>query len=129
MMLISPDGTHNFVGISSFGGGALVGLGRAMTGISTYSEMVKLAQEGNRKNIDTSFGEALEGDSYPGFPEEFVVFSFGKMANFRNEIDSFEKKDILASLFANMGSQIRVTVKEAMSRVNANEIYLSGGTL
>ena len=73
-------------GGSGVGGGTLVGLSKALFGISDIDLIAKKAAEGRLDKVDLSVGDISLRD-IPGLPSETTAANFGKMAEDATDAD------------------------------------------
>lgn len=101
VMLLREDGHVKLLGGSMLAGRALLGLGKALVGVSDYDELMRLATAGNCSNVDTTVGEFMKSDptsNYGIFPKEIPLFSFGKLADSDSSLEEFSKEDRAAAV-------------------------------
>ncbi|HNW93346.1 MAG TPA: pantothenate kinase, partial [bacterium] len=76
--LVHADGaTCRHLGGSGVGGGALLGMARAMLGVSDAAQLVAMAADGSLANVDLTVGEVLQG-AVPGLDADLTVANLGK---------------------------------------------------
>jgi type II pantothenate kinase len=84
------------------GGGTLLGLARALLGVSEVSDLAALARRGDRTRLDITIGEAI-GGPLGALPERATASNFAK---FDGRAD---RADLAASL-ANLVAEVVLTV-------------------
>jgi len=109
--LIDTDGTmKGIVGGSSLGGLSFLGLGALLTKAKNFSELVSMAEKGDRKNVDLLVKDTAGAD-YHLAPSDSMVSSFGKAARLRTEGRevSFAEEDIASSLLYSITDNLAQT--------------------
>jgi pantothenate kinase len=100
-MKLEKDGTFGLVDGSSRGGKAFYGIGKLLTGCESFDELMKLAEEGKSRNVDTYSDDLFEKEESVLDSDSSIyklakkmapsmLYSFGKAAadkpvNFRRE--------------------------------------------
>jgi type II pantothenate kinase len=67
------------VGGTALGGGTLLGLGAALTGVSDFAGLVSLAGGGDRRRVDLLVSDIYRAGALP-LPGDLTAASFGKLA-------------------------------------------------
>ena len=106
---------------SGIGGGTILGLGKLTTGISGYSELVSLAEEGDTSRVDLTVGD-IAGGAMGDLPSSATAANFGKVT-----IKS-QKGDIARGLI-NMVFQTAGLLAIASARANSLEDIILTGKL
>jgi len=122
--ILAVRGAHDYSRVSgtSLGGGTFLGLSRLLTQCSTFEEALKLASEGDNRNVDKLVKDIYGGD-YSKFhlSGDTVASSFGQM-NLNDKIKGASKEDLakatLMMITNNIGSIARLCCRaEGIERV------------
>jgi type II pantothenate kinase len=76
-MLVDGDRVTR-VGGTALGGGTLLGLGAALTGLADFDSLVSLAADGDRRRVDLLVSDIYRAGSLP-LPGDLTAASFGKL--------------------------------------------------
>lgn len=98
-------GKYERVSGTMIGGGTLMGLANLLTGINDFDEIVKLAAQGDHRNVDMLVKD-IYGEDSPGgkLSGEILASSFAKVSynlveqRMGAEKKEYKKEDILDSL-------------------------------
>jgi len=90
------------VGGLAVGGGTIMGLGRLLCNIDTFSELDKLAEKGQSNKVDLTVGDIV-GGSIGIIPAELTAVNFGRASRHGEE---FSTADIASGLFTMVGQSI-----------------------
>ncbi|PLT32517.1 type II pantothenate kinase [Bacillus sp. V5-8f] len=112
------------IGGTGVGGGTLLGLGKLLTGIHTFREIVSLADKGNRSVIDLQVKDIYE-PLEPPIPGHFTASNFGKAA----DGDAAGKEDLLAALTGMIAETVMLLAVQAASSRQIEDIVYIGGTV
>jgi type II pantothenate kinase len=78
-ILVTSETEWRRVSGTSIGGGTYYGLTCMLTGVSSFDEMLDLAEDGNNANVDLTVGDIYGGDySAFGLKASTIASSFGK---------------------------------------------------
>jgi len=118
-VLAVGDGAPRRVGGTAVGGGTLMGLGRLLTGVTSFAEIVALAAAGDRRSVDL-----LVGDVYRDFAGPLL----GDLtaANFGN-VRSTKQADLAAAL-ANLVGETVALVSVGLARAAGVETVVYCGS-
>ena len=78
-MLIRGDEVFR-IGGTALGGGTLFGLGAALTGSTSFDQVIELASGGDRRNVDLLVSDIYPSGELP-LPGDLNAASFAKLAN------------------------------------------------
>jgi len=122
-LLVEPGRTQR-VGGSALGGGALLGLAASLLDTRDYSQIMQMAEQGDRKRVDL-----LVGDLYPegvaGLPGDLNAASFGKLAR---GLPS-EAADRAHALLGLLGENIGMLCAALATRHDVEHVVFGGGAL
>lgn len=102
--IIKVDGVGQWERVSgtNLGGGTFVGLGRLLTGCSTFDELLELSLQGDNTKVDMLVGDIYGTDySHIGLSSTTIASSFGKISGKTGadaNSDSPSRADIALSL-------------------------------
>jgi type II pantothenate kinase len=68
------------VGGTALGGGTLLGLGAALTGVGDFARLVSLAADGDRRRVDLLVSDIYRAGALP-LPGDLTAAAFGKLAD------------------------------------------------
>lgn len=77
ILLVEGDAISR-VGGTALGGGTVLGLGAALTGLEDHDAICRLAQDGERRHVDLRVGDIYQENEIP-LPAETTAASFGKV--------------------------------------------------
>jgi len=107
------------VGGTALGGGTLLGLGRLLCGVATFTEIAALAARGERGRVDL-----LVGDVYPeggiALPPDLTAANFAKLS-------SCEPADLAHALMGLLGENIGIPCA-ALAHARSIETVVFGGS-
>ncbi|GAA0607046.1 type II pantothenate kinase [Virgibacillus siamensis] len=119
------DGKQERTGGSGIGGGTLMGLAQLTTGIHDYKQIVQLAGNGNRGNVDLKVKDIFEGTLSP-ISGDLTASNFGKTEKMAAYAP--ENADILASITGMIGEVIvSITIPTAM-QYNVDQMVYIGSS-
>jgi type II pantothenate kinase len=78
------DGRVERVGGTALGGGTVLGLGKLLLGVDSFSEIAALADRGDRREVDLLVGDVYRGADAP-ILRDLTAASFGKLRSLRPE--------------------------------------------
>lgn len=84
-VMAEGDNAHHLGG-TGVGGGTLLGLSSRMLNIRNFSDIVKMAKDGNLKNIDLSVAD-ISHDEVTGLTQETTASNFGKIVDLASNAD------------------------------------------
>ena len=108
------------IGGTALGGGTLVSLGRLLLKQKSFGELVKLAQRGDRRQVDLLVGDIYCDGGAP-LPPQVTASSFGKLASTRDE-------DLASALVGLLGENIGL-ICAALTRIHELETVVFGGSM
>lgn len=118
---ISQD-KWSHAGGTGIGGGTFLGLGKATLGIEKFSELQKISEIGNLKNIDISVGEII-GGSLGRLTPDMTASNFGKFSP-----EKSTKEDIALGI-ANLIGQSIASLAAEKTKVYKHTTLILGGKI
>jgi len=118
--------SHSRVGGTGIGGGTLIGLTTIMTGVSSFEEVTKLAQNGERDHIDLLVKDIYQGMDTP-ISGSLTASNFGKVAI--TEDVQYRKEDLLATTQGLVGEVITTLSIQIAEQFKSEHIVYIGSTL
>ncbi|MFP8875685.1 MAG: hypothetical protein VCB99_01975 [Myxococcota bacterium] len=122
-LLVEPGGTRR-VGGTALGGGTLLGLSNALLGSRDFSEIVRLAEQGDRSCVDLLV-EDLYPQGAPGLPGGLNAASFGKLARGSISLPA----DRAHALMGLLGENIGMLCAALAAQHEVTHVVFGGGTL
>jgi type II pantothenate kinase len=120
-VLLVNGGTTRRVAGTALGGGTLLGLGRLLTGADSFDELARLADRGDRRNVDL-----LVGDIYPkggiALHPDLNASSFAKL-------DSRDPADLAHAVVGLLGENIGIICAVVAQSAAIETIVYAGNTL
>lgn len=116
---------HTRVGGTGVGGGTMVGLSLLLTGVTDYDEMIKLAEQGRRDDIDLKVKHIYEGTE-PPIPGDLTASNFGNVRN--RGLSNAGKTDLLAAVIGLVGETVATTSVLAAGQCGAAHIVYIGSS-
>ncbi|WP_020007266.1 type II pantothenate kinase [Salinicoccus albus] len=114
------------VGGSGVGGGTLLGLSSLLTGISDFEEIVSLAKEGNRDEIDLKVHHIYAGRPTP-IPGDLTASNFGNVLNHDNaDLNDADKIQSVIALIAETVTAVGISLADGFE---TKDIVFIGSTL
>jgi type II pantothenate kinase len=122
------DGTAvTRVGGTALGGGTLVGLGVALMGTASFDELVALAGEGDRRNVDLLVSDVYRSGESP-LPGDLNASSFARLA--RLGLDHRpEPRDLAHAIMGLVGENVALICNGLAASAQAKRIVFGGTTL
>ncbi len=115
------------VGGTALGGGTLFGLGAALTGSTSFDQVVELAAGGDRRNVDLLVSDIYPSGELP-LPGDLNAASFAKLAN--SEIaNQTSPGDLAHAVIGMVGENIGLICGGLAASVNVTRIVYGGSTL
>ncbi|WP_335871990.1 type II pantothenate kinase [Bacillus sp. 2205SS5-2] len=108
---------------TGIGGGTLMGLGRVLTGGSSFEEIVNLASSGERKNSDLVVAD-LYAPEIPPISGDLTASNFEKASSYPMSIE-----DLAAALVNMIGETIVLLANGVAREFNQSTIVFVGSTL
>lgn len=118
--------THRRVGGTGVGGGTIMGLSYALTGLAEYDELVRLAADGSREQIDLLVRHIYEG-AEPPIPGELTASNFGRLNMFA-ALDKPSHSDLLSSVIGLVGETVATTSVLAAGQFGAGTVVFIGSS-
>jgi len=126
---IEEDGSVRLAGGSMMGGKLFLAMGKLLLGTASYTEIIALAEKGDRRNTDTQVMEVFsnkENSPYGQFEPDSPIFPFGKAADQNKGLEQFRKEDLAASLVNLVaGTMISLIMSTARAQ-KVQRIYIGG---
>jgi type II pantothenate kinase len=113
------------VGGTALGGGTLVGLGRALSGASGFTEACELAARGSRAAVDLLVSDVFEGGEAP-LDGTMTASNFGKLG--RPDAD-VAAADLLAGLVNLIAENISLIVGGLAHATSTQRVFIGGSTI
>jgi type II pantothenate kinase len=120
VLSIGTDGAER-VGGSALGGGTLLGLGKLLLDIKSFSELAALAERGDRSGVDLLVGDIYSGPGSSPLPRDLNAAHFAKL-------DSTRPEDIAHALMGLIGENIGLICGELTRAHAATLIVYCGST-
>ncbi|RJE88406.1 type II pantothenate kinase [Paenibacillus sp. 1011MAR3C5] len=118
--------THRRVGGTGVGGGTIMGLSYALTGLADFDELLELAANGSREQIDLKVRHIYEG-AEPPIPGELTASNFGRL-NLLADLDGLSKSDLLSSVIGLVGETVATTSVLAAGQCQAATVVFIGSS-
>ncbi|MFF2885849.1 type II pantothenate kinase [Paenibacillus sp. NPDC057967] len=118
--------THRRVGGTGVGGGTIMGLSYALTGLTDFDELVQLAANGSREQIDLKVRHIYEG-AEPPIPGELTASNFGRLSSLA-AMGELTKSDLLSSVIGLVGETVATTSVLAAGQVGAGTVVFIGSS-
>ncbi|RJX39831.1 type II pantothenate kinase [Paenibacillus pinisoli] len=118
--------THRRVGGTGVGGGTIMGLSYALTGLADYEELVRSAANGSREGIDLKVRHIYEG-AEPPIPGELTASNFGRL-NMLAALDKLSPSDLLSSVIGLVGETVATTSVLAAGQFGAGTVVFIGSS-
>uniref|UniRef100_A0A0N5A818 4'-phosphopantetheine phosphatase n=1 Tax=Syphacia muris TaxID=451379 RepID=A0A0N5A818_9BILA len=128
---VESDVKYERIGGSSIGGGAFFGLGNLLTDVYDFDELMRMAEEGDHRNMDVLIADIYEGRTHNlGLPDDIIAGSFGRCANseFVRKVrqDPNYKINVLRSLLLMISNSLGQVAVLYSSLFPTNRIYFGG---
>jgi len=81
------NGRNIYLGGTGVGGGTLVGLAKQLINVGDTDNIIKIAADGDLKNVDLKIGDITKKDIIPGMPDYLTVSNFGKVSDLATKSD------------------------------------------
>ena len=114
------------VGGTALGGGTVMGLGRALTGVTTFEELCELAAKGDRKRVDLLISDIYQ----PGeiaLPGDATASAFGRLA--REGPEAGDTADLAAGAMNLVSENIALLCGSLASATQTRHVAFGGSTL
>ncbi|MFJ7826370.1 type II pantothenate kinase [Psychrobacillus sp. NPDC096623] len=123
---IMQDNTHNRLGGTGIGGGTLLGLGMALTGISDFEEIIKQSRVGSRSDVDVLVSDIYKNNKLP-IKGTLTASNFGGIALNPNSDSS--ATDLLAGVQGIIGEVVASLCIQVADAHHVEDIIYIGTTL
>ncbi|KAL5728908.1 pantothenate kinase [Ranunculus cassubicifolius] len=123
---VDGDGKYERVGGSSIGGGTFVGLGKYLTKLDSFDELLEASLRGDNKNVDMLVGDIYGGKDYAkiGLSASTIASSFGKVKN--KELDDCKPEDLALSLLRMISYHIGQLAHSKACEYGLKRIFFGG---
>lgn len=123
---IMQENIHKRLGGTGIGGGTLLGLGMALTGISDFEEIIKQSREGSRTAIDVLVSDIYKNNKLP-IKGTLTASNFGGISlNTENDTSS---SDLLAGVQGIIGEVVASLCIQVADAHQVEDIIYIGTTL
>ncbi|KAG1697217.1 Pantothenate kinase 4 [Nymphon striatum] len=131
IMKVETDNKYERIGGTSLGGGTFWGLGQLLTHTKSFNELLRLASEGDHRNVDMLVKDIYSGDySQVNLAGDVIASSFGKATNLSHNSDSekklYSEADIARSLLLMVSNDIGQIASLYAMMHGLNNIYFGG---
>ncbi|MBD7944314.1 MULTISPECIES: type II pantothenate kinase [Psychrobacillus] len=123
---IMHDKTHSRIAGSGIGGGTLLGLGMALTGLTNYKEMIALSKDGKRSTIDVLVSDIYKDNKLP-ITGSLTASNFGGVTLKPEQARS--RADLLAGIQGIIGEVVATLCIQAAEAHGVKDIIYIGSTL
>ena len=122
--------TFKHLGGSALGGGFFMGFIKLLYDINDFQEAIKIAEKGDRYNIDLKVSDIYEPKDHRVnlVFREFTAASFGKIEPYI-DINSVKKEDVINSLICLIGENLGSMANLMANNHNINTLVFCGGFL
>lgn len=118
--------THSRVGGTGVGGGTLLGLGTALTGIYDYKDIIELSKEGKRTSIDILVSDIYKHNKLP-IKGSLTASNFGGVT-LKSE-EARNHSDLLAGVQGIIGEVVATLCIQAADAHHVEDIIYIGSSL
>ena len=87
IVMAKKSGGNIRLGGTGVGGGTLTGLSKMLLNVGSTDNIIKLAENGDIKNIDLKIGDITKKDIIPGMPDYLTASNFGKISDLATKSD------------------------------------------
>jgi type II pantothenate kinase len=115
------------VGGTALGGGTVVGLGAALIGTASFDEIVALARQGDRRNVDLLVSDIYRHGESP-LPGELNASSFAKLAH-RIHDGPAAPRDLAHAIIGLVGENVALICSGLAAAARVTPIVFGGTTL
>lgn len=132
-ILLVEGGRARRLGGTALGGGALVGLGRAMLGTGAFEDLARLARQGDRRRVDLLVSDIYRGGS--PLPGHLTAASLGKLAREGGgglptpPGDERTRADLAHAATGLVGENVALLCAALATAAGAKSILFAGSTL
>ena len=121
----SPDGQER-VGGSGVGGGTLIGLAKLLVDMEDYEEIIRLAEKGNRDEIDLKVHHIYAGRPTP-IPGDLTASNFGNVLS--GNTSDMGPEDKLQAVIGLVGETVTAVGISLAEGFETNDMVFIGSTL
>jgi type II pantothenate kinase len=114
-------GSPRRVGGTAVGGGTLMGLGRLLTGVTSFAELATLAAAGDRRNVDLLVGDVYREAAGP-LLGDLTAANFGR-------VRSAQHADLAAALATLVGETVALVSVGLARAEGVDTVVYCGSTL
>jgi len=128
--LVLKNDEISHIGGSALGGGFFMGIAKLLFNIDDYQQAIKIAEKGNRYNVDLKVRDIYDSQDNRVDPlfMEFTASSLGKI-DIDVDLNSIRNEDILNSLICLIGENIGSLASIHAKNNNIRTIVYCGGFL
>jgi type II pantothenate kinase len=126
--LLVDGGRTLRVGGTALGGGTLLGLGAALTGVVDFEELVALAEAGDRGRVDLRISDVYP-DGLEGLPGAATAACFGKLAGLAASGDRSDPRDLAGALVGLVGENVALLCNALAAQAGVRRIVFGGSAL
>jgi type II pantothenate kinase len=116
------------VGGTALGGGTLLGLGAALTGLVDFDELVALADAGERGRVDLQIADVYP-EGLAELPGAATAASFGKLARIAARGDRSDPRDLAGALVGLVGENVALLCNALAAQAGVRRIVFGGSAL
>ncbi|MHA1670114.1 MAG: hypothetical protein ACTSV5_05990 [Promethearchaeota archaeon] len=126
--MILKKESFEHIGGSALGGGFFMALVKLLFNITSYDEVIGLAQQGNRYKVDLKVDDIYspEDPRVSAIFREFTAASLGKI-NSKGKIQNYNKQDLIISLICMIGENIGTIAVEKAKNHDVKYLIFCGG--
>ena len=129
--LLKVDGHNQYERVSgtSLGGGTFWGLGRLLTGCTSFDELLELSTRGDNSSVDMLVGDIYGGLDYEkiGLEATTIASSFGKiLMNEDKSLEDYEPADMALALCRMISYNIAQIAYLNAKKYNLKRIFFGG---
>ena len=128
MVRVDADGKFQRISGTNMGGGTFWGLGRLLTGCSSFDDILELSSRGDNSKVDMLVGDIYGGRNYAsiGLSANTIASSFGKVIHNDMELEDYNKADVAMSLCRMISYNIGQLAYLNAKRYNLSRIFFGG---
>lgn len=123
---IMQESSHKRLGGTGIGGGTLLGLGMALTGISDFDEIIKQSRDGSRTAIDVLVSDIYKDNKLP-IKGTLTASNFGGIS--LNNSNNTSPSDLLAGVQGIIGEVVASLCIQVADAHHVEDIIYIGTTL
>ncbi|WP_342387704.1 type II pantothenate kinase [Salinicoccus bachuensis] len=121
----SPQGQER-VGGSGVGGGTLIGLSKLLVDMDDYDEIIRLAEKGNRDEIDLKVHHIYAGRPTP-IPGDLTASNFGNVLS--GDVSAMQAEDKLQAVIGLVAETVTAVGISLAEGFETNDMVFIGSTL